>query len=64
MKVVLRAALGRYTIETAAQPERTRRRAITISPRSGARTVLRRRQPAPAGSGNGAAAGAEPAAAV
>jgi cytochrome P450 family 135 len=52
MKVVLRAALGRYTIEPASQLERTRRRAITISPRSGARTVLRVRQ-VPAAGGNG-----------
>jgi cytochrome P450 len=40
MKVVLRAALSRYTIEPAAELERTRRRAITISPRRGARVVL------------------------
>jgi cytochrome P450 len=40
MKVALRAALRRYTIEPAAELERTRRRAITISPRRGARTVL------------------------
>jgi cytochrome P450 len=43
MKVALRAALRRYTIEPAAEPESTRRRAITISPRRGARTVLRER---------------------
>jgi cytochrome P450 len=40
MKVTLRAALRRYTIEPAAGLERTRRRAITISPRRGARVVL------------------------
>jgi len=40
MKVALRAALRRFTIEPADQLERTRRRAITISPRRGARTVL------------------------
>src|SRR5215210_9434314 len=59
MKIVLRAALRRYTIEPVAEPERTRRRAITISPRSGARTVLRGRRPAAAPSGNGAPASAE-----
>lgn len=41
MKVVLKAALRRFTIEPAGQLERTRRRAITISPRGGARTVVR-----------------------
>jgi cytochrome P450 len=40
MKVALRAALRRYTIEPVAVLERTRRRAITISPRRGARMVL------------------------
>jgi hypothetical protein len=38
--VALRAALRRFTIEPAHELERTRRRAITISPRRGARTVL------------------------
>jgi cytochrome P450 len=61
MKVAMRAALGRYTIESARGLERTRRRAITISPRLGARTVLLARQ-APAGSGKGApVAASEPA---
>jgi hypothetical protein len=46
MKVALRAALRRYTIEPASVPERTRRRAITISPRRGARTVLLPREEA------------------
>jgi cytochrome P450 len=46
MKVALRAALSRYTIEPAPALERTRRRSITISPRDGAMTVLRERQPA------------------
>src|SRR3954452_11566928 len=41
MKVALRAALARYTVEPTHELERTRRRAITISPRQGARTVLR-----------------------
>jgi cytochrome P450 len=41
MKVALRAALRRYTLEPASGVDRTRRRAITISPRSGARAVLR-----------------------
>ena len=40
MKVALQAALRRYSIEPASTPEGTRRRAITISPRRGARTVL------------------------
>jgi cytochrome P450 len=40
MKVSLRAALQRYTVEPAGELERTRRRAITISPRRGALTVL------------------------
>jgi cytochrome P450 len=40
MKVAVRAALRRYTIEPASDLERTRRRSITISPRRGARTVL------------------------
>jgi cytochrome P450 len=44
MKVALRAALRRYTIEQTPMLERTRRRAITISPRHGARTVLLPRQ--------------------
>jgi cytochrome P450 len=44
MKVALRAALRRYTIEQAPVLERTRRRAITISPRRGALTVLLPRQ--------------------
>jgi cytochrome P450 len=52
MKVALRAALGRYTVEPADELERTRRRAITISPRRGALTVLvnrpERRVPEPA----------------
>jgi cytochrome P450 len=52
MKVALRAALERYTVKPAGELERTRRRAITISPRSGAVTVLlsrtARRAPEPA----------------
>jgi cytochrome P450 len=46
MRVAVRAALRRYTIDPAAQPEGTRRRAITISPRRGARIVLRPRRAA------------------
>jgi cytochrome P450 len=55
MRVALRAALRRYTIEPARELERTRRRAITISPRLGALTVLqpRREQSMPLGHGNG-----------
>jgi cytochrome P450 len=45
MKVVMREALSRFTLEPATELERTRRRAITISPRSGARVVLRKRSP-------------------
>ncbi len=44
MKVALRAALRRCTIEQAGTLEHTRRRAITISPGRGARTVLLPRQ--------------------
>jgi cytochrome P450 len=40
MKVALRAVLRRYSIEPASDPEPIRRRAITISPRRGGRTVL------------------------
>jgi cytochrome P450 len=40
MKVAMRAALRRYTIRQNGEFERTRRRAITISPRRAARTVL------------------------
>jgi cytochrome P450 len=59
MKVALRAALRRYTIEPARELERTRRRAITISPRRGALTVLRPRSAAPVGHGNGVPLSAE-----
>jgi cytochrome P450 len=45
MKVAMRAALKRYTIRQGGEFERTRRRAITISPRRGARTVLLPREP-------------------
>jgi cytochrome P450 len=55
MKVTLRAALRRYTIEQAASFEGTRRRAITISPRRGARTVLVARQAPQADRRDGAA---------
>src|SRR3954447_23024104 len=47
MKVALKAALTRFTVEQAPVLEGTRRRAITISPRRGAPTVLRPRQAAP-----------------
>jgi cytochrome P450 len=46
MKVAMRAALKRYTLQPSSEFERTRRRAITISPRRGARTVLLPREPA------------------
>jgi cytochrome P450 len=50
MKIMLRAALERCAIEPAPELEGTRRRAITLSPRRGARTVLRERvrEPVPA----------------
>src|SRR3954465_2996519 len=47
MKVALKAALARYTVEPTHELERTRRRAITISPRRGAPTVLRPRPGVP-----------------
>jgi cytochrome P450 len=56
MKVALRAALRRFTIQPSPTLERTRRRAITISPRRGARTVLLPRQVPATGSDNGAVA--------
>ncbi|HYP47847.1 MAG TPA: cytochrome P450 [Thermoleophilaceae bacterium] len=43
MKLTVRAALRRFTIDPPREPERIRRRAITISPRNGACTVLRLR---------------------
>jgi cytochrome P450 len=46
MKIVLRAVLSRSEVRGATDGvELSRRRAITISPRAGARTVLRERQP-------------------
>jgi len=48
MKLALRAALRRHTIEPADGLDRARRRSITISPRSGALTVLLPRRPAAA----------------
>jgi cytochrome P450 len=62
MKLALRAALRRYTIEHAGELERTRRRAITISPRRGARVVLLTRPtaPAPEPAGTGGQPAAEP----
>jgi cytochrome P450 len=52
MKLVLRAVLSRHRIVPADGAEVSRRRAITLSPRSGSRTVLRervpRREPVPA----------------
>ncbi len=47
MKVVLRAVLAHAELEAAVDaPERSRRRAITLSPGQGARVVLRDRRPA------------------
>jgi cytochrome P450 len=49
MKIVLRAALGRYELAPAhGRPERTGRRSITFSPSGGAMVVLRERVPAAA----------------
>jgi cytochrome P450 len=49
MKVVLNAILARKEVRVAGEGlELTRRRAITISPRRGASTVLRERQLVPA----------------
>jgi len=49
MKIVLRAALSAYSVEPAAEgAELTRRRSITLSPKLGAPTVLRERDPVPA----------------
>jgi cytochrome P450 len=46
MKIVLRAALSAYSIQPAPTgAELTRRRSITVSPKLGARTVLRERNP-------------------
>jgi cytochrome P450 len=46
MKVVMRAALGRYEMTAASdRPETTRRRSITFSPAGGTTVVLRRRVP-------------------
>jgi cytochrome P450 len=55
MKLAMRSALRRYTLEPATGLERTRRRAITISPRSAATAVLRRRAPRHAPGAGGAA---------
>ena len=61
MKLVLSAAAARFCVEPAAPaPERTRRRMITITPRDGARVVLRARARGP----REAAADAEVAAAA
>jgi cytochrome P450 len=43
MKVVLSAVLARFALQPAGEPERTRRRSITISPAGGARVVLAQR---------------------
>ena len=46
MKIVLRAALSAYSVEPAPEgAELTRRRSITLSPKLGAPTVLRERDP-------------------
>ena len=55
MKVAIRAALRRYTIEPVGAFEGTRRRAITISPRRGARLVLAPRVAVAMAGGNGRA---------
>jgi cytochrome P450 len=58
MKVAIRAAMQRYTIEPAWQLEGTRRRSITISPRDSARVVLRPRAVSPAAAEESPAAAA------
>ena len=59
MKIVLRAALSAFSVEPAPEgAELTRRRSIALSPKLGAPTVLRERDPVRA------AEPAEPAAAV
>jgi cytochrome P450 len=46
MKIVMRAVLSAYRMETPThEPELTRRRSITVSPRLGATVVLRERNP-------------------
>ena len=48
MKIVLRAVLSRYELHpVGSQPETTRRRSITFSPRREATVILRERRPAP-----------------
>jgi cytochrome P450 len=48
MKIVLKSVLAASELTLAGDLELTRRRSITLSPRLGARTVLRERVPAPA----------------
>ena len=45
MKIVLRAALSAYRVQPAGDAELTRRRSITLSPKRGAPTALRERDP-------------------
>lgn len=47
MRLVLRAAAERFTVEAAGPRTRPRRRMITITPGDGARVVLRARTPSP-----------------
>lgn len=57
MKVVLQAVLSRCEVDPVGDPERPRRRSITISPSRGARVVLRERVGlAPSHEGKGVAA--------
>lgn len=44
MKVVISAVLSRFALQPAGEPERARRRSITLSPSGGARVVLTRRE--------------------
>ena len=46
MKVVIAAVLSRFALQPAGEPERTRRRSITLSPVGGARVILTRRESA------------------
>jgi cytochrome P450 len=43
MKVVISAVISRFALQPVGEPERTRRRSITLSPAGGARVVLVRR---------------------
>jgi hypothetical protein len=58
MKVVLSAVLTRFALQPAGEPERARRRSITLSPSGGARVVLRQRESGAVSRSEGASAAA------